>query len=127
MPPALYTVIFDASCGFCQQQVRWLRSLDWRKCLRFVPNDDPAVVKLAPAVTAADLAAAIQLVLPTGEVRSGAHAFRTIALRVPLLVPLALLLWVPGMLWVGERVYGLIARNRYVLSRWLGCQTACKR
>jgi predicted DCC family thiol-disulfide oxidoreductase YuxK len=46
--------------------------------------------------------------------------------EVPLGWPLWLLLQVPGMSWVGERVYGWIARNRYTINRLLGvpvCET----
>ena len=46
-------------------------------------------------------------------------------MRLPLLVPLALLLWVPGVIWIAEKMYDLIARNRRTLSRIFGCKEAC--
>jgi predicted DCC family thiol-disulfide oxidoreductase YuxK len=60
-----------------------------------------------------------------GRVHRGARCIRFIGLRMPLAVPLALLLWLPGVIWVAERVYMSISRNRYVLSRLFGCKEAC--
>jgi predicted DCC family thiol-disulfide oxidoreductase YuxK len=44
---------------------------------------------------------------------------------MPLLVPMALVLWVPGVIWVAERVYSWVSRNRHLLSRIFGCKDAC--
>jgi predicted DCC family thiol-disulfide oxidoreductase YuxK len=46
-------------------------------------------------------------------------------MRLPLLIPLALFLWVPGVIWVAERVYQWISRHRQLLSRLFGCKGAC--
>jgi len=42
-----------------------------------------------------------------------------------LLRALALLLWVPGFIWIAEKLYNLVARNRRTLSRIFGCKEAC--
>jgi len=44
---------------------------------------------------------------------------------MPLLVPLALVLWFPGVVWVAERIYQWISRNRHLLSKVFGCKDAC--
>jgi predicted DCC family thiol-disulfide oxidoreductase YuxK len=44
---------------------------------------------------------------------------------MPLVFPLGLFLWVPGVIWVAEKVYAWVARNRLVLSRVFGCKDAC--
>jgi predicted DCC family thiol-disulfide oxidoreductase YuxK len=44
---------------------------------------------------------------------------------MPLLVPMALVLWVPGVIWIAEKIYQWVSRNRHVLSRFLGCKEAC--
>jgi predicted DCC family thiol-disulfide oxidoreductase YuxK len=46
-------------------------------------------------------------------------------MRLPLLTPVALVLWFPGVIFVAEIIYKWISRNRYVLSRMFGCKTAC--
>ena len=55
----------------------------------------------------------------------GARAIRFVGMRLPLLVPVALFLWLPGIIWVAERVYMSISRNRHILSRIFGCKDAC--
>ena len=44
---------------------------------------------------------------------------------MPLLVPLALFLWIPGLIWIAEKIYAWVSRNRYILSRVFGCKEAC--
>jgi len=44
---------------------------------------------------------------------------------MPVLMPLGLLLWVPGVIWIAEHVYRLVAENRLVISRVFGCKDAC--
>ena len=46
-------------------------------------------------------------------------------MRMPLLVPMALMLWVPGVSWVAERIYMAISRNRHILGKIFGCKDAC--
>ncbi len=53
-----------------------------------------------------------------GTVYRGARAFRFMATHIPLLAPLALLLCIPGGLWIAERLYAKISRPRQQLSRW---------
>ena len=44
---------------------------------------------------------------------------------MPLAVPVALVLWIPGVIWIAERVYSWVSRHRHLLSRWFGCKEAC--
>ena len=37
----------------------------------------------------------------------------------------ALVLWLPGVIWVAEKIYQWISRNRHYLSRIFGCKDAC--
>ena len=68
---------------------------------------------------------AIHCVTLDGRVLRGARALRFIGLRMPLLAPIALVLWVPGVIWVAEKVYDCVSRNRHLLSRVFGCKGAC--
>ena len=55
-----------------------------------------------------------------GQLYEGFYSLRMLTLRLPLLVPLAPVLWVPGVSLLGPVVYRWIARNRYVISRcWM--------
>jgi predicted DCC family thiol-disulfide oxidoreductase YuxK len=46
-------------------------------------------------------------------------------MRLPLFVPVALFLWFPGIIFVAEKVYQIVSRNRLLLSKLFGCKGAC--
>ena len=68
---------------------------------------------------------AIHCVGADGSVLRGARALRFIGLRMPLLVPMALVLWVPGIIWIAEGIYACVSRNRHLISKVFGCKGAC--
>ena len=99
--------------------------LDWRNVLALVPLSDPQAHAIAPQLKPEDLQEAIHCVTPQGRVYRGARAIRFLGLRLPLLVPLALFLWIPGVIWIAEIVYAWVSQNRHLLSRVFGCKDAC--
>ena len=114
-------VLYDDHCSFCVAQMRLLKRLDWCNMISVLPMSDPHAAKLFPGLSKEQLLEAIRCVTGNGQVHSGARCFRYLGLRIPMLVPLALIMWVPGVIWVADRVYWRISRNRYFLSRFLGC------
>ena len=121
----MINVLYDDACSLCTFQMKVLTWLDWRGALALVPLSDPRAREIAPQVTREDLLEAIHCVPPGGAVYRGARAIRFIGLRLPLLVPVALGLWLPGVIWVAEIAYRWISRNRYLLSKVFGCKDAC--
>ena len=119
-------VIYDDQCSLCVAQTRLLNRLDWFHAIRFQAISDPHSTQLSLRVQREDLLAAIHCLTKDGRIYRAARCFRFIAMRIPLLAPLALLLWIPGMIWIAERIYNRIARNRYFLSRFFGCKEACE-
>jgi len=120
-----HVVLYDGDCPMCVFQMKLLTWLDWCNQARLVPLADPLARSLAPWLRREDLLAAVHCVTPQGRVYRGARCIRFIGMRMPLLVPLALILWIPGVIWVAEKLYAWVARNRYVLSGLFGCKTAC--
>jgi predicted DCC family thiol-disulfide oxidoreductase YuxK len=120
-----HLVLYDGECSLCQFQVRTLTWLDWFNVLRFVPITDPAARAAAPHLTEEQLLEAIHCVTTEGKIHRGARAIRFMGLRLPLLVPIALVMWIPGIIWICERLYQWVSRNRHLLSRWFGCKEAC--
>ena len=118
-------VLYDDECWMCTFQMRLLTWLDWCDVARLVPASDSACLSLAPGLTRERLMEAIHCVTLDGRVLRGARALRFIGLRMPLLAPIALVLWVPGVIWVAEKVYDCVSRNRHLLSRVFGCKGAC--
>jgi predicted DCC family thiol-disulfide oxidoreductase YuxK len=110
-------VLYDGDCAFCRRSIRILRALDWFGRLAFqsareidrLPATDPP---LDPAKLIEEMH-----VVPAARdrARAGFSAFRWMAWRMPLTFPVAPFLYLPGVLWLGNRVYRWVARNRFNL------------
>ena len=120
-----HIVLYDDGCPMCTFQMKVLSWLDWGNVLALTPLPDPHAKEIAPALTREDLQEAIHCVTPQGRIHRGARAIRFVGLRLPLLVPVALFLWIPGVIFVAEIIYQWISRNRLLLSRVFGCKDAC--
>lgn len=125
MKSAPHLVLYDDACPFCTFQMRLLTWLDWLNVLAPVPLSDPRVATLAPQLTREALLEAIHCITARGDVHRGARALRFLGLRLPLLVPVALVLWIPGVIQAAEWIYRWVSRHRYLISRLFGCKTAC--
>ena len=118
-------VLYDNECPLCTFQMKLLTWLDWFNTIHLVPLSDPRAARIAPQLRQQDLLEAIHCIARDGRIFRGARALRFVGMRMPLLVPLALLLWIPGVIQLAEKVYLLISRNRHLLSRLFGCKDAC--
>ena len=120
-----WVLYYDGECGFCTRSVWALAFADFFRVVawtdfRKLPN--PPV-----GLTWADLDAAAYLEIMAGDTGEdsgqgrklyrGFYAFRMLTLRLLPLMPLALLLWLPGVNRLGEWAYGWVAANRYRISR----------
>jgi predicted DCC family thiol-disulfide oxidoreductase YuxK len=110
-------VLYDGVCPLCQRSVRVLRRLDWLRRLHFQDCRDTA--NLPPSAVPLELKKMLEEMHVVTPDRQRAHAgfaaFRWIAWRVPVLWWLAPLLYIPGVPWLGRRVYLWVAKNRYNL------------
>lgn len=120
-----YIVLYDDECPLCTFQMKVLTWLDWFNVVRLLPLSHPESGQIAPRLTREDLLEAIHCVTPSGTIYRGARCIRFVGLRMPLLVPLALFLWIPGVIWIAEKIYAWVSRNRHLLSRLFGCKEAC--
>ncbi|MBM3838008.1 MAG: DUF393 domain-containing protein [Verrucomicrobia bacterium] len=120
-----YIVLYDDACPLCTFQMKVLTWLDWFNVVRLLPLSHPEAGQIAPQLTREDLLEAMHCVTPERRVYRGARCIRFVGLRMPLLVPLALFLWIPGVIWIAEKVYAWVSRNRHLLSRLFGCKEAC--
>lgn len=107
--PAGRTVVWDDSCGFCADWVRWFKRLDWLRALEFVPRSRLAEARLP--VTEDEAARALQLVRP-GSVRGGFAAVTGVLEIFPISFLWAPFLRLPPIAWVGERAYARVAARR---------------
>jgi predicted DCC family thiol-disulfide oxidoreductase YuxK len=118
-------VLYDDECSLCTFQSRVITWLDWFNTVTLLPISSPRVPDIAPRLTRTDLREAIHCVAPTGRIQRGARCIRHISLRMPLAFPIAVALWIPGVIYVAEIIYRYVSRNRYLLSRLFGCKDAC--
>lgn len=115
------TVLYDGQCVLCQQSLRVLHALDWRKRLHPMDaQDQDLVMAHYPHLDYEALMGAMHVVTPTGDTLVGFFAVRYLARFLPLLWLLLPLLYLPGMNWLGPRVYAWVARRRYTINRLAG-------
>ena len=118
-------VIYDGDCPLCTFQMKLLTWMDWFNVTTLVPLSNPQIQSIAPQLKREDLMAAIHCIDKKGKIQRGARCIRFVSLRMPLLIPLAIILWIPGVIWIAEKVYQWISANRLILSRIFGCKDAC--
>ena len=122
---ATHIVLYDDECPLCTFQMRVITWLDWFNTVTLLPITHARVLQVAPSLSREALLEAIHCVDRDGRIHRGARCLRFIGLRMPLGMPMALILWLPGVIWIAERVYAWVSRNRHLLSRWFGCKEAC--
>ncbi len=71
-----------------------------------------------PQVSSQETQNRIVSIRPNGKTYGGFYAMRDIMLRLPACFLPALLMYLPGVSWIGEPVYQWISRNRH---RFAGC------
>jgi predicted DCC family thiol-disulfide oxidoreductase YuxK len=120
-----HIILYDGECPMCVFQMKVMSWLDWFGVLALVPLSDPRAQEVAPQLTREDLLEAIHCVTPQGRIYRGARAIRFVGMRLPLLIPMALFMWIPGVILIAEIIYKWVSRNRLILSRVFGCKDAC--
>ena len=98
---------YDDGCGLCITLVRGLRPMDLLSRVSWTPYS--SLESPPQGRTWEDLDREACLETAEGRVYGGFEGVRRLALRLPPLLPLAPLLWLPGM---GPMLYRWVARNR---------------
>ncbi|MDF0643617.1 MAG: DCC1-like thiol-disulfide oxidoreductase family protein [Nitrospira sp.] len=118
-------ILFDGHCPLCNRTVRVLGFFDLFTRLEFI---DFRRLDLAEYNRRHQLALTIEdldremYVISRGQVYVGYYGYRVLSRALPAFWLLSPLLYIPGVSWFGERVYGYIARHRLAL---LHCDTHC--
>lgn len=97
-------VYYDGHCPFCLKSVSILKKLDWLQRLDY-QNVHGLPFLLPKMLDEMHL-------LTVDGIYNGFEACRKLTWQLPLLWPLAPFLYIPGVPWVGQRIYLWIARNR---------------
>lgn len=104
------TLYYDGQCGLCRQSVRFFRALDWLGRIEYRDSTRIPAAELPAPLNAA--LKGIPMRTRDGRVLVGFPAARRALLQTPLGFLSALLLYVPGLSWIGARVYRFVAARR---------------
>jgi len=115
--PGQAVVLYDSACRFCTKGVAILKRLDWLQRLTYHSAHEVASIPRAEVpLEPAKLLDEMHVLTPDRKhVYAGYAAFRWMAWRLPLTLPIAPLLYIPGVPWIGNKIYRWIAKNRYAL------------
>lgn len=110
-------VLYDGACPLCLRSVRLLERLDWLNRLHYQNARDTASLPACEVpLVPKRLIEEMHVVTPDRKrAHAGFRAFRWMAWRLPLTLPLAPLLYLPGVPWLGHRMYLWVAKNRFKL------------
>ncbi len=119
-------VLYDRDCGICSATARVLLRWDRRERLGLLPLQEAASSdrrSIASAGHELPLSTVLHVVDErTGHVRAGGDAALAIAAELPggaIVRPLA---QIPPFRWAVGLLYGLVARHRRRIGRWLGLE-----
>jgi predicted DCC family thiol-disulfide oxidoreductase YuxK len=119
------TAIFDGNCVICNQTRRLVYVLDWFHRIEFLDlHEHDTVRERFPWLDHEKAMGEVHVVTQDERIFAGYFATRRMMRELPLGIPFWALLQLPGMDWVGQRVYRWIARNRYAVNRFFGVELA---
>jgi len=107
-------IYYDGNCKFCIRSLNKVKKFDWFNRLNLIPimelqeNDNDLDIDY--------LQKEMGLKDENGEIYYGADAFEQIFNRCILLIPISLLMKIPGIIYIARYIYGVIARNRIQLG-----------
>jgi predicted DCC family thiol-disulfide oxidoreductase YuxK len=120
----MITALFDGHCVICQSTRRFIKALDWFGRVEFLDLHNKSNVEAHyPQLDHAAMMGEIH-VMADDKIYAGFAATVRMLKEVPLAFPFWLILQLPGMNWLGPKIYRFIARNRYAINRLFGVDLA---
>ena len=114
-PPGKYVILYDGRCRFCTSGARRLESWMRRGAVERADFQQPEVLARFPGLSYEACMERLHLVTPDGRIFGGAEAIVQALATRRVLGRLAYLYYLPGLRWLLDRLYGIIAANRYRL------------
>lgn len=120
-------MVYDGNCGLCTTSMRLVRWLDWLARIEYLDAQDwTRVAARYPQLDREAVLGLIHVVQRNGQIRVGYAGVRALVRDLPLLAWLYPLLYLPGVTWLGPRIYGWVAANRYRFNWLLGTPDPCQ-
>ena len=120
-----YQVLFDEQCEICQAGAAWIRILDRTGVVECIHYLSSQLLNTDSRVTADACARELHVLDPRGQLWVGGAAVRELARQFPQVRWIGVILDFKPLRWISDRLYSIVARNRYQLSKCRGgaCRT----
>ena len=115
--PAL-RVLYDGACPKCRASTALITAADPDRVIEPIDLTTVNVSQVHPSLRREDCLRSMHAVSTTGRIIQGFDAMRAIATRLPLFWTLGAIGYLPGVAWLGRRVYNWFAATR---SRDVAC------
>lgn len=112
-PPGRYVILYDGLCRFCGAGARQLAALARPGALDLVSYQEPGVLDRFPGIPLAACQRQLHLITPDGRVFGGFEAAVQAVATRGALGRLAYAYYLPGLRWVLDKLYALVAAHRY--------------
>ncbi len=109
--PAL-RVLFDGACPRCRASMALVTAADPDRVIEPVDLTAIDVRSIHPSLTLEDCMRSMHVVSTSGRVTCGFDGVRSLTRWLPLFWPLAIVGYLPGVAWLGRRVYNRVAASR---------------
>ncbi len=105
-------ILYDGACPKCRASMAVITAGDPDHVIQPVDLNAVDVAAIHPSLTRAACLESMHLVRRDGRVEKGYSAVMTVLGWTPLFWPFSLLRYIPGVSFVGNRVYNWVAANR---------------
>ncbi len=102
---------------------RWVHRRDREKRLDLTPFQEPDLEKRFPTISRERCRDELHFIDEYEQIFTGANAVRETLTRLSGAPLMTLLFEIPGGMWLANRTYRWVARNRSWLSQWLSSTT----
>jgi predicted DCC family thiol-disulfide oxidoreductase YuxK len=109
-----YFVLYDGFCLLCGRARKFIELFDWLGLIATINlYNEKAMSEAGLTIPNSEaLLRDLHLITKDGQIYLGFYAWRKIGLLLPITFPFALLLYIPGVPYFGEKIYRLVADNR---------------
>lgn len=115
-------VFYDGNCPLCSREITFYRRRNGARAVEWLDVSEIGPDEVAPGLTRAAALARFHVRRRDGTLVSGGDAFRALWRALPLFMPAAVLLSLPGLRGLLNRAYNIFLRYRPALQR-----AACER
>ena len=105
-------VLYDGACPRCRASAALITAADPDHVVEPLDLTTIDVREVHPSLRREDCLRSMHAVSAAGRITRGFDAVRAVAARLPLFWPLAAIGYLPGVAWLGRRVYNHIAATR---------------